>query len=81
MIGTAEEYQAVVQGSVAMFGTYKVVSAKEGKVMLHYDGSTFPNWDGQDLPRVITVSGDEMKMINPTATMGGTNYIIWKRTK
>jgi hypothetical protein len=79
--GTPEENQAVVQGSIALFGTYKVVSAKEGKLMFHYDGSTFPNWDGQDLPRVMTVSGDEMKMINPTASMGGTNYIIWKRTK
>ena len=79
--GTAEENQAVVQGSVAMFGTYKVIDEKEYKVMLHYDGSTFPNWDGRDLPRIMTVNGDEMKMVNPAAQIGGTNYVIWKRVK
>ncbi len=81
MTGTAEENQAVVQGSQAMFGTYKVVDEKEHKVMLHYEGCTFPNWDGQDLPRIMTVSGDEMKHTNPAAAIGGTNYVIWKRVK
>jgi hypothetical protein len=79
--GSPEENQAVIQGSVAYFGSYKVVSEKDQKVNLLIDGCTFPNWDGQDLPRIITVSGDEMKLVNPAAAIGGTNYVILKRVK
>ena len=81
LTGTTEENQATVQGSHATFGTYKVTNEKENLVMLHVEGCTFPNWDGQDLPRVITISGDEMKMINPAAAIGGKNYLVWKRAK
>jgi len=82
MTGTAEENQAVVQGSIANYGSYAVVSEKEKTVNLHMDGCTFPNWDGQDQKRVMTVSGDELKVINPTPSSGGgTNYIVWKRAK
>ncbi len=79
--GTAEEYQAVVQGSNAYFGTYKVVNEKEHQVSLHMEGSTFANWDGQDVTRVITVTGDEMKVTTPVTSVGGTSYIILKRAK
>jgi hypothetical protein len=78
--GTAEENQAVVQGSFAYYGKYSVAGDKE--VNLHVEGSTFPNWDGQDQKRLITVTGDELKMVNPTPSVGGgTNYIILKRAK
>ena len=79
--GTAKENQAILQGSFAAFGTYKVVSEKENKLIMHYEAATFPNWDGQDLPRTMIVSGDEMKHVNPTAAVGGTNYLIWKRVR
>ncbi|MBL8485451.1 MAG: lipocalin-like domain-containing protein, partial [Rhodocyclaceae bacterium] len=45
------------------------------------DGSTFPNWDGDEQKRVVTVSGDELKIINPSAAVGGTAYSVWKRAK
>jgi len=79
--GTAKENQAVVQGSQAMFRTYKVTDEIEHTVMLHFEGCTFPNWDGQDLPRIMAVSGDAMTHINPAAAIGGTNYLVWKRAK
>ena len=79
--GTVEENQAVVQGSIAYFGSYTVVSEKEQTVNLRVDGSTFPNWDGEDQKRVMTVVGDELRVINPTAAIGGTAYIVWKRVK
>ncbi len=79
MKGTAEENQAVVQGSHATYGKYQVVDEKT--VNYHIEGSTFPNWDGQDQKRVVTISGDELKMANPYASFGGTNYVIWKRAK
>jgi hypothetical protein len=81
MKGTAKENESVVKGSQATFGTYKVVNDKEGKLIFHFEGCTFPNWDGQDLPRTMTVNGDEIKQINPTAAVGGTNYLIWRRVK
>jgi hypothetical protein len=81
MKGTAEENRAVVQGSIAFFGSYAVASEKEQTVNLRIEGSTFPNWDGQDQKRVMTAKGDELKVTNPTGSFGGTNYIVWKRAK
>lgn len=79
--GSAEDNQAVVQGSVAYFGSYTVINEKEHMVRLHIDGSTFPNWDGEEQMRVMSVIGDEMKVTNPVASIGGTNHVIWKRVK
>lgn len=81
MKGTAEENQAVVQGSHADFGSYAVAGEKEQTVNLHMEASTFPNWDGQDQKRVMIVKGDEMRVTNPFSTLGGTNYVVWKRAK
>ena len=82
MKGTVEENQAIVQGSNVYFGTYTVLSGKEQTANLHIEGSTFPNWDGQDQKRLMTVEGDELKLVNPTPSIGGgTNYVIWKRAK
>ena len=80
--GTAKEYQAVVQGSLAYFGSYKVANEKENKVTLNIEKSTFPNWDGQEQSRSMTVIGDEMMFISTNTTVdGGTNYLSWKRIK
>ena len=81
MTGTAEENQAVVQGSHAFYGSYAVASEKEQTVNLHIEGSTFPNSDGQDQKRVMTVKGDELMVTNPTPTIGGVAYVVWKRAK
>jgi hypothetical protein len=81
MKGTAEENQAVVQGSLAHYGRYAVASEKEHTVNLSNEGSTFPNWDGQDQKRVWIVKGDELTVTNPTASVGGVAYVIWKRAK
>lgn len=79
--GTAEENQAVVQGSHAFYGIYKMGSEKEKTIILHVEGCTFPNWDSQDLPRVMTLSEDELKQVNPAAAIGGKNYVTWKRAE
>lgn len=79
--GTPEENEAVVKGSVALFGSYKVENEAERSVSLTIEGCTFPNWSGEVQKRVLTVSGEEMKMVTPTAAIGGTNYLIWKRAK
>jgi len=81
--GTAEENQAVIQGSVAAFGAYTVTGDKDKTLNLHVDGSTYPNWDGQDQKRPMTVAGDELRVINPNPSIGGSgkNTQIWKRAK
>jgi hypothetical protein len=81
MKGTAEENQTIVQGSLATYGSYTVVSEKEHAVKARIEGSTFPNWDGQDQKRTWTVKGDELSITNPTATIGGVAYLIFKRAK
>lgn len=81
--GTVEENQEVVQGSVAAFGTYTVTGDKERILNLHMEGSTFPNWDGQHQKRPVTVTGDDMKIINPAPSIGGggKNTQVWKRAR
>jgi hypothetical protein len=79
--GTAEENQAVIQGSVAYFGSYKIESEKEHMVSLHIEGGTFPNWDGEEQKRIMNVAGDEIKVTNPTAAIGGASDLVWKRIK
>jgi hypothetical protein len=79
--GTVEENQAVVQGSVAYFGIYSVLSEKDKTVSMRIEASTFPNWAGQEQKRVMSVAGDEMNLTNPVAAVGGTNYLVWKRAK
>ena len=81
MAGTAEENKAIVQGSIAYFGRYSV-DEKEGKINLHYDGSTYPNWDGEDQIRLISVSGDELKIISPVSAVGGgVVHLVLRRAK
>jgi hypothetical protein len=51
--GTPEENKAVLAGSFAYFGTYTVNDA-ERTFTVHYEGTTFPNFDGIDAKRTIT---------------------------
>ncbi len=81
MKGTAEENQAVVQGSLAFYGSYAVASEKEQTVNLNIEGSTFPNWDRENQKRVMTVKGDEMSVTNPASAIGGVTHFTVKRTK
>jgi len=79
MTGTPEEYKAVGQGSIAYYGRY-TIDEKEGKIKLHYDGSTYPNWDGEDQVRLISVTGDELKIVSPVSTVGGgVVHLVLKR--
>lgn len=81
MKGTVEENQAVVQGSIAYFGSYAVASDKDQTVNLHIEGSTFPNWDGEDQKRVMNIVGDELRVINSALGTGRTGFLVWKRIK
>lgn len=80
MTGTADENKAVVQGSWAQFGTYSV-NEKDGTMNMHIDGSTYPNFDGQDTKGTVSISGDERKVCSPSPVGGGTVCSVWKRVK
>lgn len=77
--GTAAEYQATVQGSVAYFGAYAVES---GELILKVEGSTFPNWVGETQNRKLKLSGDDLAFETPPAKNSGAPTVIsWKRLK
>jgi hypothetical protein len=76
---TAEEAQAVVQNSIAYYGTYKV-NEKDGTLEWNIEHSTFPNNKGTG-KRAVKFSGDQMTLTNTGATAGGTNVFVWKRAK
>ena len=80
--GTPEENKAVQQGILCYFGTYSVSDA-DHSLNIHIESSSFPNWKGADQKRFLTLTEDEMKWINPTATSGPgfTGYTAWKRAK
>lgn len=77
LAGTADEYKAIAQGSTAYFGTWTI--DPEGAILTHVEGSTFPNWDGQDQRRVTSLSGDELRFCVPSQMIGGVSCTVWRR--
>ena len=76
--GTPEENKAIVQGSIAHYGTYTVA---DKVITLKVEGSTWPAWTGTDQKRtIISFSADEIKWSRP-ASIGGTTEVGWKRAK
>ena len=82
--GTAEENKAIVEGSLAYFGTYEV-SETDKIITSHVKSSTFPNWNGTDRKTSFNISGDELSthvISGPLTSIGtGTAYVVWKRAK
>jgi hypothetical protein len=68
---TTEEDKAVVDGSIAYYGTYTVNDADK-TIALRIERSSFPNQNGVVGKRIVTaLSADEMKYINPGPIGGG----------
>ena len=80
--GTPEENKAVVQGSLAFFGTYSV-SETDKTYTQHVESCTFPNWNGTERKYSFDISGDELNVtvISAPSTGTGTAYAVWKRAK
>jgi hypothetical protein len=76
--GTADENKAVVQGSIAYFGTYSVDEADKS-FTAQVEGATFPNWTGTAQKRTVVFSGNEMTQSLATGSAGGSVEIKWKR--
>ena len=77
---TPEENKAIVQGSVAHFGTFSV-NAADQTITFKIETSLFPKWDGTEQKRPFTVTGDELTYTVPSASGGGTATAVWKRAK
>jgi hypothetical protein len=74
--GTAEEYKTITSGSLAHFGKYSV---SDKTIVLHIESATFPNWNGTDQKRPLTLSGKDLKWTAPSASSGGTAELAWRR--
>jgi hypothetical protein len=77
--GTPEENKGVVHGSIAHFGRYAVNEADK-TITFQIDTSTFPNWNGTQQKRPVTLNGDELKWTTP-ASSGGSAEVVLKRAR
>lgn len=79
--GTPEEHKATAQGSIASFGTY-TVNEKDKRYTVRFEGSTYPNLEGTEQSRTFTIKGDELRIHNPSPTIGGPpTELLYKRAK
>ena len=80
MDGTPEENKAAIAGTVASVGTWSLDEASNTLVTTA-EGGLFPNAEGSDQRRIIALSVDELKMVNPSPGSGGGAEIVFKRAK
>jgi hypothetical protein len=78
--GTAEENKAVVQGTVATFGTWSVDDTDK-TLSLRIDGSMFPNTEGEVSRRPLVLAGNQLTISNPAATAGGSGVSVFKKAE
>ena len=76
--GTADENKAAMQGSIAYSGTY---SLSDKTLIFNVEASSYPNAEGTQQKRTITLTGDELRYYNPSPTMGGTAEVVLRRVK
>jgi hypothetical protein len=78
--GTPEENKAAVLGGIASFGTYTVNEANKS-FTVRFEGSSYPNNTGIEQTRPFTITGEELKVINPASSAGGQTELTYKRAK
>ena len=78
---TVAEDEAVAHGVLSFFGTY-TVGEVDKSISFLIERSSFPNQvTGKDVKRMVTLSGTEMRLDNPTRIASGNVVIVWKRIK
>ena len=78
--GTPEENTAAVHATTATFGTWTVDEATK-TLTIRYTGSLFPNQVGTKSKRVISMTGDELRISNPMTASGMKSDTVWRRAK
>jgi hypothetical protein len=77
--GTPEENKETADGTITYFGTYSANEA-DSSIGIHVEGSSFPNWNGSEQKRFVTIAGDQLTLtVRPPA--GDIVDVIWKRAK
>ena len=76
----AEQFKAAAMGLAANFGTWSVNEADK-TVTRHVEGALFPNIEGTDAKITVSLSGDELKLIEPSPLLGGRNDSVYRRAK
>ena len=80
MKSTPAENKAIMEGSIAYFGTYTVDEVAK-TISMHVETSTFPNQVGMEQKRTISVSANELRLTNTTTLTGNTiNYVLKRST-
>jgi hypothetical protein len=79
MQGTPEEYKAIGQGSIATFGSYRV-SADGKSLRMTPESSTYPNWNGIEQNRDMSIKGDTFSY-KVKASVGGVSELTYRRLK
>ena len=79
--GTPDENKAAVHGGIASFGTYTVNEANKS-FTVRFEGSSYPNNTGIEQTRPFTITGEELKVINPASSAGtGQTELTYRRAK
>ena len=77
--GTAEENKETADGTTTYFGTYSI-SETDSSIAIHIEGSSFPNWNGTDQKRFVTITEEHLTLtVRPAG--GDVVDVIWKRAK
>jgi hypothetical protein len=77
---TADEAKAVVARSNAHIGTYSV-NPTEKTITFRIESATFPNWNGTEQKRTLTIQGDELRYAVAASSVGGSSVVTWKRAR
>ena len=75
----AEENRAKLAGGVGQFGTWTVNEADKTLSVHMIADVHFPNEEGTDQKRLISLTGNELKIINLSSGAGGTTKLVFKR--
>jgi hypothetical protein len=77
--GTAEENKVTAAGTITYFGTYAPGDA-ESSIMIHIEGSSFPNWNGTDQKRLVAIAGSRLTL---TVNLPNGEHVdvIWERAR
>ena len=77
--GTPDENKETADGTITYFGTYSVSEA-DLSIVIHIEGSSFPNWSGTEQTRFVAIAGDELTLtVRPPS--GDVVDVIWRRAR
>jgi hypothetical protein len=78
--GTPEENAASVRGTTASFGAWSANEADK-TLTVRNEGGMYPNQNGDESKRPVSVSAEELKITTPTTAAGMRAENTWRRAK